>query len=419
MVLWPPKNPKLLAMWEGGLPYAMNPYTLDTHGEDTMSGSLLPGSSFSAHPRFDAARERLVNFGVRLKPSNRGVKTMIDVFEYDNAGVVVHQHVIPVKQAVNIHDFVITENYIVIFVCPIKYNYIQMAIGSGMESWLNWDDSPKAKTRIFVLERSLGGAVGSSATAPVSNKCYTEYSTEKNFIYHFVNAYEVDGFIVVDAVVYDSMPSLDMRATGQDGRIGIVRRFRWPCPEATFDSVEGESPEGEGKPGIKRGGDVRSEVLYGDQFHSSEMVSIPFGLDGKYYRFAYMVDQTTSDAAGNAVEPYSTVVKLNVNSREVVTYTCRTGCYLSPGVFAPRVGSSSEDDGYFLTLEYDSSTRKSSLLVIDSQHFEDGPVTTLRLRSHIPFNHHIAFTPGYYGPNPILPPHASNEGERAVPLSKM
>lgn len=65
---------KLLALWEGGLPYRLDPRTLATLGEDDMGGRLRspfgwlertmqPHLPFSAHPRLDRRDGSLWNFG--------------------------------------------------------------------------------------------------------------------------------------------------------------------------------------------------------------------------------------------------------------------------------------------------------------------------------------------------------------------
>jgi carotenoid cleavage dioxygenase-like enzyme len=53
---------KLLAVWESGLPYALNPRTLETEGKETLGGVLKPARCLAAHYRIDTARNRLITF---------------------------------------------------------------------------------------------------------------------------------------------------------------------------------------------------------------------------------------------------------------------------------------------------------------------------------------------------------------------
>src|SRR5437867_7065325 len=55
---------RLLALWEGGRPWRLDPVTLDTVGEDDLGGVLGPRESLSAHPHLDPATGQLWNFGL-------------------------------------------------------------------------------------------------------------------------------------------------------------------------------------------------------------------------------------------------------------------------------------------------------------------------------------------------------------------
>jgi carotenoid cleavage dioxygenase-like enzyme len=45
-----------------GLPYLLDPATLETKGKDTLNGALNDSHCLAAHFRYDAATDRLVNF---------------------------------------------------------------------------------------------------------------------------------------------------------------------------------------------------------------------------------------------------------------------------------------------------------------------------------------------------------------------
>ena len=117
----PTVAPSLLALWEGGLPHALDPFTLRTVGLDQMGGVLSePGSAFSAHPRVDGSKRRLVNFGIRFT-AELPPAVWVDVWEWDDEGALVQQHTFrPPSKGVMVHDFALTEDHIVIFFCPVK-----------------------------------------------------------------------------------------------------------------------------------------------------------------------------------------------------------------------------------------------------------------------------------------------------------
>ncbi|HBC41128.1 MAG TPA: hypothetical protein DCZ88_04315, partial [Pseudanabaena sp.] len=54
---------KLLALWEGGLPHALDLETLETYGLENLEG-LDHQRSYSAHPKHDSETGEIFNFGV-------------------------------------------------------------------------------------------------------------------------------------------------------------------------------------------------------------------------------------------------------------------------------------------------------------------------------------------------------------------
>ncbi|MCU1448785.1 MAG: lignostilbene-alpha,beta-dioxygenase-like enzyme, partial [Acidimicrobiales bacterium] len=59
---------KLLALWEAGRPWRIDPDTLETIGEDDLGGALGPHNAISAHPKLDRATGEMWNFGVDYGP---------------------------------------------------------------------------------------------------------------------------------------------------------------------------------------------------------------------------------------------------------------------------------------------------------------------------------------------------------------
>ena len=72
---------KLLALWEGGHPWRLDPDSLETLGEEDFDGALKAAHAFSAHPKFDPSTGELFNFGVHYGP-----RTRIRTYRIDRAG---------------------------------------------------------------------------------------------------------------------------------------------------------------------------------------------------------------------------------------------------------------------------------------------------------------------------------------------
>jgi carotenoid cleavage dioxygenase len=57
-------------------------------------------------------------------------------------------------------------------------------------------------------------------------------------------------------------------------------------------------------------------------------------------------------------------------------------------VFAPRIGSRAEDDGYVVGFVHDEGNDQTECWVIDAQRFTDGPVARIRTPQRVPYGFH-------------------------------
>ena len=57
-------------------------------------------------------------------------------------------------------------------------------------------------------------------------------------------------------------------------------------------------------------------------------------------------------------------------------------------VFAPRIDSTSEDDGYVVGFVHDETDNHAECWVIDAQKFMEGPVARVRIPKRIPYGFH-------------------------------
>lgn len=89
---------KLLALWEGGKPYALDLQTLETCGEDDL-GSLTKELSYSAHYKRDANTGEIFNFGV-----TPGLNATINVYKSDLTGKIIRTGTYQLEGVPLIHD---------------------------------------------------------------------------------------------------------------------------------------------------------------------------------------------------------------------------------------------------------------------------------------------------------------------------
>lgn len=73
----------------------------------------------------------------------------------------------------------------------------------------------------------------------------------------------------------------------------------------------------------------------------------------------------------------------------------------APLQFVPRPGGTEEDDGWLLTVMFDSGSGACHLAILDAQHLEAGPVALLCFRRPVPSGLHGCWTSSYYGPQAV------------------
>ncbi len=87
------------------------------------------------------------------------------------------------------------------------------------------------------------------------------------------------------------------------------------------------------------------------------------------------------------------IVKLDVEGGPSQTYRYPEGVYISETPFAPRRGSTGEDDGYLLTLVTDMNADRSECHVFDARDVAAGPVARVGLPARISSGTHSWWAP--------------------------
>lgn len=143
-------NGKLLACKEDSPPYAMHPETLETIGLEDFNGQL-PCLTFTAHPKLDPRTGELVCFGYEA----RGDGTP-DVCYYSigTDGKFKETVWIIAPVVAMIHDFAVTENYVIFPLIPQTCDLERMKAGGE-----HWQWNPDIPFYLGVLPRH--GAQGS------------------------------------------------------------------------------------------------------------------------------------------------------------------------------------------------------------------------------------------------------------------
>ena len=106
---------------------------------------------------------------------------------------------------------------------------------------------------------------------------------------------------------------------------------------------------------------------------------------GRPYRYTYSARCTQGLFAFDALVKHDAVT----GAEELIEFP--TGTYISETVMAPRVGSSSEDDGYLVTFTSDMENDRSECVVLDAADPSAGPVCSIRLPERISSGTHATW----------------------------
>ena len=312
-------NGALYALWEGGKPTRIDPDDLATLGT-TDFGGVIAGA-FSAHPHRVPVRRASYNFGLRF-----GRQTLLDLFELSDSGRASRIASLPLPAPTMIHDFVATDGHLIFFVSPLKLQLSRQLLGLGAFGYnLAW--RPEAGTEVLVVPLA-------DPTRPIRFAC------EPFFQFHFSNAFERGGTMVVDLVRY---------------------------PDFGVNEWLGHLPAGEERPSAppsfcRASIDLRARrvdfetILDG----SCEFPRVASSVLTRDYRYAWMAAH-----ADGASGLWDSVVRLDVRTGETRSVQLGPATWPSEPVFVQRPGASAEEDGWALTLVHDGNARRSCLAILE------------------------------------------------------
>ncbi|XGV99347.1 MAG: carotenoid oxygenase family protein [Leptolyngbya sp. BL-A-14] len=380
---------KLLALWEAAEPHRLDPGTLETVGLEHFEGLLQSGEAFAAHPWIDPACNQdngapcLVNFSI--KP---GLSSTITLFEFDPAGKLLRKHAHATPGFAFIHDFAITPNCAIFFQNPVSFNPLPFLVGKrGPGECITFN--PDKPTRIVVIPRKAKGGSGKDEGLTLKDKNQDSsfsldslaFETHAGFVFHHANAFEQGDEIVIDSVCYDALPAVeadsDFRQTDFEALSpGQLWRFRVNLKTQA----------------------VQRELL---ESRCCEFPYVHPAKAGRSHRYVFMGAAHAPE--GNA--PLQAITKIDVETGEHQLWSAAPHGYVSEPIFVPRASAAfkdglpsvdmvgAEDDGWLLTLVYDSAQERSDVVILDARDLHRGPVARLHLKHHVPYGLHGSFTP--------------------------
>ncbi len=342
-------NGNIITLWYmAGLPYTLNPQTLETTGVEKFHGDFR--RALSAHSKVDWATGELIFFDYWDEPPYMSYGIA------DSTGHVVHHTDIELPGARSPHDIGFTENYVILHDLPFFHD-VNMLHETGK--------------RVAHFHREIPARFGINPRYESGDKVKW-FDCEPCYILHIVNCWEEGDWVIMDGCrSTNPWPEPDRSEGELAGMLSYMRleanMYRWKFNMKTGEVVEHdictlntEFP--------------RINPLYG-------------GVKSKYSYNQYIM---TAPQESRTLA-FGGLIKYDTESGGYERYNYGREVFGSEASFAPGRGNTRddpEDDGYLITFTTDAKTWKSACLIFDATNIKQGPVARVYLPLRLPAGFH-------------------------------
>ncbi|MEM7077002.1 MAG: carotenoid oxygenase family protein [Pseudomonadota bacterium] len=340
----------LLALWEAGSPWEMDPATLETRGVYAFSDHTR-GVPFSAHPRVDADGT-LWNFGY-LSMAN-----LLLLWHIDKSGRLVKIDKIKADPITMVHDFVVTERHLVLLIAPFHYD------NPGADNFLashTWHGNDP--TRVLVIDKN-----------DFSQQQWFELPAQ--WVFHFGNAWEDSAGVIR----FDAARAEDPLAM-IDSFTAIMRGEVLPASPSLHHQYRINT----------KAGKIAEMPMFSPTFESEFPSVDPRVSTRRNNRLVMLSRDTRTEAPHNnlnAVTGFSYATGLRDTWRYPDTQLPEEHLYVPQHDRAPETG------GWVVGSALDWRQRKQVLNVFDAEHISHGPVASATLPYALPLGLHGTFVAG-------------------------
>ncbi|XP_078028524.1 carotenoid-cleaving dioxygenase, mitochondrial isoform X2 [Epinephelus lanceolatus] len=360
--------------------HRVNPENLETLQQVDWS-KFIAVNGATAHPHYDpdgttynmgnsyGAKGALYNI-IRVPPEKKDATETLE-------GAKVLCSIVPVNKShpSYYHSFAMSENYIVFIEQPIKMDLLKIVTcnlrGKALNEGIYWD--PKLETVFHVINKHTGEVSA------------VKYHAKAMATFHQINAFEEDGFLMVDLCCQDDGEAINnyllqnLRKSGEalDEVYNTLsrplpRRFVLPL------NVNHDTPANQNL--NKRSSSTATcvklskekvfcqhEDLHGDDLYEYGGLEFPQINYGKYntqpYRYFY--------GCGFRHLVGDSLLKMDLKDKSLKVWY-QKGFFPSEPVFVPSPDAVEEDDGVILSVVLTPSQDKATfLLVLDAKTFKE------------------------------------------------
>ena len=327
---------KLLALEETSLPWELN-RDLETIGVEDYKGKL--NTAMTAHPRVCPETGEMLFFAYSMMG-----EPYLYYHRVSKQGELVQTEAIEIPRPVMMHDWNITRNYVVFMDLPIVSD-MDLAVSTGSP----FGFKPECGARLGVMPRDG------------NNSDVRWFDIDPCFVFHSFNSFEEGNKIIL----YVSRQQEAMVGGFKDiygGEKTVARLWRW-----IIDLDNGR---------------VSEEQLDDGACDFPRVNDNRIGLHSEYgYCMQIKTDVESLTFGEN-------LFKYHLESGKRTDHHLGSNVAGGEPVFAPKPGSTKEDQGWILSLVHDRNTRKSKLVIVDAEAFDQEPVAEVMIPQRVPYGAH-------------------------------
>ncbi|WP_454188810.1 carotenoid oxygenase family protein [Pseudomonas sp. ADAK2 TE3594] len=355
-----PHNGVLLALKEDAMPWAMDLETLETLGEWNFDDQVK-SATFTAHPKLDPATGNLLAFSYEAKGDGT---PDLAYFEISPDGKLLHEIWFQAPYSAMVHDFAVTERYVVFPLIPLTVDVERMKNGGPHFQW-----QPDLPQLFAVVPRDGRAEDVRWFKGP-----------KDGFQGHTLNAFDDNGKVYVDMPVtggniFYFFPQADGHVPPPETLAACL--MRW-----TFDLSGAQD-------------DIQPQPLtdYPCEFPRCDDRYI-----GRKYEHGFILafDPERPYNPANGPMPFQFFNLLaHVNLKTGTTdawFPGDSGCFQEP-IFIPRSPDAAEADGYVVALLNLIAEGRSELVVLDSRDMESGPIARIKIPFRMRMSLHGCWAP--------------------------
>jgi carotenoid cleavage dioxygenase-like enzyme len=324
---------KLYATKEEGLPYELDPNSLETLGSTDFQGAWT-SQTFTAHPKFDPFTGETIAYGYEAT----GLASRdVHLVSFDAAGHITWSLDFQVPYASMLHDIALTEHFVVI---PGGGTVTSRErLEAGRPHWA-WD---RKRPSYYAIIPRGGGA-----------EDIRWFEGPERSIVHTANAWEDGDRVVLDA----PMASGNTWPWFEDVDGGGFTMHGFTIRRVTFDL---QANSGQAKEEVLFERDVSSFTRIDDRFLTRP---------NRYIWVQYADPERPFHAAlpdDPRLRPVNCYGRFDVTQRTTSSWFAGPGHVLQEPVFVPRSPEAPEGDGFLLGTAHNLVEMRTELVILDAQ----------------------------------------------------